>query len=128
MNTRKTLIALAFAAVGLPTTYALAAPSHLTDAQYIAVARCDGLAASKTLTAGDATAFDALMKSEGASRVAAVADRAEGARGDALRAASHAGATGKLGLIAERDGTCQALIRSGGAATASIAGPHFNAR
>ena len=45
----------------------------------------------------------------------------------ALRQANHADATGKLGLIAERDGACQVLAHSAGEASASIAGSHSNA-
>lgn len=45
----------------------------------------------------------------------------------ALRQTNHADATGKLGLIAERDGAGQVLAHNAGEASASIAGSHSNA-
>ena len=127
MSVNRTIIAFAAVAATLPASLAFAAPSHLTDTQYMQVARCDGLASSKALGVSDAASLDALMKVEGRARVAAVTDRADEARTEALRQAGHAGPTGKLGLIAERDGACQVLAHGAGAASASIAGPHSSA-
>ena len=93
----------------------------------MAAARIDGLASAKALGAGDAAMFDALVKAESRTRVAEILERADVARDDALRQANHADATGKLGLIAERDGACQVLAHNAGEASASIAGSHSNA-
>lgn len=90
------------------STSVFAAPTHMSDAQYIAVARCDGLADSKALAGGDAASMDAVVKAEGHNRSPDVTDRADQARSDALREANHAGPQGKAGLVAERDGACQA--------------------
>jgi hypothetical protein len=95
------------------TTAAIAAPDKFTDSQYIAAARCQALMTSANLGPVDAQAIDAVMKTQGASRSPDVADRAEDARAQAQRAASHAGAYGKGALIAERDGPCHALFTSG---------------
>ena len=126
MPANKTILTFAVIAATLPASLVFAAPSHLTDTQYLAVARCDGLASSKALGASDAASLDAVFKSEGRGRVSEVTDRADEARSNAIREAGHAGATGKLGLIAERDGACQVLAHGAGAASASIAGAHSN--
>jgi hypothetical protein len=91
------------------STAAFAQPSHLSDAQYIAAARCQVLMSSKTLGAQDTHSIDAAMKSEGASRSPMVSERAQDAADNAYLAVSHAGAYSKAALIAERDGPCQAL-------------------
>jgi hypothetical protein len=95
------------------STAAIAAPDHLTDAQYIAAARCQALMASSALGAVDMHAVNAVMTSEGATRSPAVADRADQARAQADRAARHAGPDTKATLIAERDGACHSLFAHG---------------
>ena len=92
------------------STAAIAAPDHLSDAQYIAAARCQALMASSALGAVDVHAVNAVMTSEGATRTPAVADRADQARAQADRAARHAGPDTKSTLVAERDGPCHALF------------------
>jgi hypothetical protein len=95
------------------STAAVAGPDKFTDSQYIAAARCQALMSSSNLGAVDMQGVDAAMKMEGATRSPAVADRADTARADAKRAASHAGPDGKGALIAERDGPCHALFANG---------------
>jgi len=97
---------------------AFASTSHLSDAQYLAAARCQGLMSSPALGKDDTSSIDALMKSESASRIPAVYDRADEMRSDAKREASHAGPQGRADLTAERDRSCQAWA-NGGPATAS---------
>ncbi len=123
MTFNKALIAVVFAAATLPSAGAFAAASSMTDAQYLALARCDGLASSKALGVADVSTLAGMFKAQGAGRTPAVSDRADEARSDAVRQAGHAGATGKLGLIAERDGACQAWARGAGAASASNSVP-----
>jgi hypothetical protein len=93
------------------STAAVAGPQTFTDSQYIAAARCQALMSSSNLGAVDAHDVDAVMKSEGASRSAEVADRAADARTVAQQAARHA--NNKAALIAERDGPCHALFANG---------------
>ncbi|HLZ84256.1 MAG TPA: hypothetical protein VKQ54_11875 [Caulobacteraceae bacterium] len=92
------------------STAAVAGPDRLTDAQYIAAARCQALMASSALGPVDMHAVDAVMKTEGASRTPDVADRADSARAQADRAARHAGPDAKASLVAERDGACHNLL------------------
>jgi hypothetical protein len=94
-------------------TAAVAGPDKFSDSQYIAAARCQALMSSSNLGAVDMHGVDAVMKMEGATRSPAVADRADTARSQAQRAASHAGPDGKGALIAERDGPCHDLFANG---------------
>ncbi len=99
------------------STAALAEPARFSDAQYIAAARCQALMSSASLGRQDTRAIDQALKANGGARTAAVFDRADEARDDAARAASHAGVYGKAGLIAERDGACRSF--TGGTMTAA---------
>ena len=101
------------------TGAALAAPSHLNDSQYLAAAHCQGLFDSHALGAVDASGINAVMKSEGASRLPEIAARADEARGAARRSADHAGALMKSQLAAERDGACQVWARGSSTTSAS---------
>ena len=92
---------------------AFAAPAHLSDAQYLAAARCSGLIASPALGKGDTQPIDAVLKSEGRVRMPVITQEADEARQNAMRQAGHAGAQGKAGLIAERDGVCQTFAHAG---------------
>ena len=103
------------------SSVALASPAHLSDAQYVSAARCGGLIGSPALGRGDTSAIDAVLKSEGRSRMPIVADKADEARRDAVREAAHAGVQGRAALAAERDGVCQAWNRAGVTTSASIA-------
>ena len=95
------------------STAAIAAPDKLTDAQYIAAARCQALMSSSALGPVDTHAVDAVMKTQGASRSPDVAERADDARAKADRDARHAGPDAKASLIAERTGPCQDLLARG---------------
>ena len=108
-------IAIAALAMATATTAATARPTHLTDGQYLAVARCQGLSTSKALGPVDVSGLDALMKAEGRGRLPEVEDRADAARTDALRQAGHAGENAKSALIAERSNACQAYLAPGAA-------------
>ena len=69
--------------------------------------------ASSALGPVDMHAVDAVMKTEGATRSAAIAERADEVRAQADRAARHAGPDTKATLIAERDGPCHSLLAHG---------------
>ena len=90
------------------STAVFAAPTQLSDAQYLAAARCQGLLTSSALGKQDASAIDRFMTSQERGRQSQVIDRADEARADAAREASHAGPHEKADLISERDGVCQA--------------------
>jgi hypothetical protein len=108
-------------------TGAFAGPTQLSDSQYLAMARCDGLASSPALGKDNASAIDAVFKAQGEHRLPEVTDQADEARSDAIREAGHAGPQGKAALVAERDGVCQAWVQDGGSNSASIAGhPNTN--
>jgi hypothetical protein len=106
MSMLKTLVMVAPLAL---STAAFAQPSHLSDAQFIAAARCQVLMSSKALGAQDSQTIDAVMKSESGSRSPMVSERAQDAADNAHQAISHAGAYSKAALVAERDGPCRAL-------------------
>jgi hypothetical protein len=106
----KSIIAAAALAA---TTAAVAAPSHMTDAQYLGAVRCQALMSSPALGKVDTAGISAVIKSQGDGRVSALYDRADETRTDALRQASHADASGRANLIAERDGACQAFASNG---------------
>jgi hypothetical protein len=100
---------------------ALAQPARLSDAQYIALSRCQALMASPALGREDTRDIDARLKAQGAARAQAVFDRADEAKDQASQAARHGGAYGKAALVAERDGVCRAL--GGAGAMAAATGP-----
>jgi hypothetical protein len=93
---------------------ALASGPHLTDAEYIAAARCQGLYQAKSLGPADASGINALIKSEGGSRMPAVLDRADSARDEARSQADHASSIMKPQYASERDGACQVWAKNGG--------------
>ncbi len=93
-----------------------AAPSHLTDSQYLEAARCRVLIASPALGAGDTKPIDATLNVEGRGRIAAVLDRADDVTESTQASVRHADSDGKAKLMAERNGVCQVLA---GAATST---------
>jgi hypothetical protein len=97
------------AAALVASTSVFASPARMSDAQYIAAARCDGLADSKALAGGDAASMDAVLKAQGRGRPAEIAEQADDARTAAIRQADHGGSVVRAGLVSERDGSCQAL-------------------
>ena len=94
---------------------ALASSQHLSDAEYIAAARCQGLYQAKSLGPADASGINAIMKAEGG-RMPAVQDRADEARDQARSQADHAGSVMKPQYASERDGACQVWAKNGGGA------------
>lgn len=96
------------------TTAAVAGTSHLTDSQYIAAARCQGLFNSAALGTTDSSGINKVMKSEGAIRDINVYQLGEDARTRASREARSAGGSGRSALVSERDGACQAYTHLGG--------------
>ena len=101
---------------------AAAAPTHLSDVQYMQAARCQALVASPALGKGDTTRIDALMKSEGASRIDYVHDKADEMRRQTTRLAADANPERRASLIAERDGACQAFASNGSNMAATSSG------
>jgi hypothetical protein len=104
---------IALVAAMVSTTAAFAGTSHLTDSEYLAAARCQGLFSAPALGAADASGINKLMKSEGSYRTPEVADRADEARTDAKRQARDGSAASRSALVSERDGSCQVWARSG---------------
>lgn len=108
------------------STAAFASPGAMSDAQYLAAARCSALIASPALGGGASPSLEALLRAEGRGRLPEVADRADEVRQDAMRQAGHAGTQGRAGLIAERDGPCRSFGQSSGGATAMRSQPNTN--
>jgi hypothetical protein len=92
---------------------AMAGTERLTDSQYLAAARCEGLYNSPALGKVDAAAIDKVMKSESAYRDPAILDRGESVRDAAKHEARSASPTTRTALTAERDGACQTYASIG---------------
>jgi len=97
--------ALAFAGAAFA-----ASSNDMTDTKYIAVAQCAGIAEG---VGADAAPFAEVLKAQSASRLGEVIDRADEARADAKRDASHAGVDGKAGFSRQLDGTCKSYLSQG---------------
>ena len=123
MSMLKNLVVLA--ALGA-SSLAVAAPSRISDTQYLQLNRCRALIASPELGGGDTTAIDAALKSEGRGRIDYIYDRGQEVQTDAARAAHRAGGDSRAQLIAERDVTCQALVGSVTTAAAPAKGNTAN--
>jgi hypothetical protein len=108
-------------AAGLATA-ALAQPARLSDAQYIAAAKCQALMATPALGRQDTRGIDAYMRAQGAGRSDLAQVLADEARDRAEQSARHAGGFAKAELVAERDGACRALGGGGMMAAAAPAG------
>ncbi len=117
----KIALSLALGVAALSATAAIAQPARLSDAQYIAAARCEGLMQSTALGRQDTSAVDKVLKAQSGARDYVVFDRADDAREAALQAARHSGVYGKAALVAERDGVCRALVGAPIVASASPA-------
>ena len=117
---KSSLIAASLSAAALAGV--ASAHPQLTDAQYLAAARCQALMSSSALGKVDSASIDAVLKSQASYRTPAVSDRADEIRQDAARAASHAGPNGKSALIAERDGPCASMARDVRVATMAGSG------
>jgi hypothetical protein len=112
MNSSKSKIALVslIAAASAVAGVASAENSNrLSDMAYIAAARCEGLAqGAKVDTAG----IKALMSNQDSARIPYVLDKADQAREDAKRQASHAQGYSLQTVNAELSGACQAYLKS----------------
>lgn len=105
--------AIVLAALGLAVAGAAVASDHLTDVDYLKANRCRGLA--EGLGAGDTAKLDAMIKTEGRSRVETIYTRGQEELARGKRDASKTDL--KERLSAELNGPCMAFL--GGAATAS---------
>ena len=112
----KTFIAVAALAA---TTGAMAAPSQMSDAQYLGAVRCQALMSSQVLGKSDTAGIDAVVKAQSAARISAIFDRADDVRSNARRQASHADASERAALMAERNGACQTWASNAGSGMAS---------
>jgi hypothetical protein len=110
------LAAAAVLAAG--ATSVTAAPTRLSDVDFIAANRCLGLMSSKALATPDADAMRQLLKGQTGGRVAYVYDKADQARQDAQTEAARGGAERLARLTAERDGVCHNLATTSTAAGA----------
>jgi hypothetical protein len=114
-------LSVALGLAAMSATAAMAQGARLSDAQYIAAARCEGLMTSAALGRQDTSAIDAMLKAQSGGREYAVFDRADGAREQAQQAARHGGVYAKAALVAERDGACRSLLGAPTLAAASSA-------
>ena len=94
---------LGVAAVAAPAT---AATVQLSDDQYLAAARCAGLAKG---LGGDAAVYDKLLRDQEVGRVGFIADQATDSRENAAREARGAGPDTKARFNAELSGVCHAI-------------------
>ena len=108
--------AILLATIGLAVAGAAAASSHLTDVDYLKANRCRGLA--EGLGSGDIAALDALIKTEGRSRVDTIYSKGQEELVKAKREASRT--DGRERLSAELNGPCTAF--EGGATASASAG------
>ncbi len=102
-------------------TAAAAAPSRLTDTQFIEANRCLGLMESKELGSPQAGAMKALVTAQSSARVSDAWDRGDQARSDAKIAGDHPSGYARGQLISERDGVCLSLLPSAQTSAASSA-------
>ena len=104
--------ALLLTVLGLAVAGSAMASGHLTDVDYLKANRCRGLAAG--LGAGDVASLDALIKTEGRSRVETIYQRGQEEQNRAKREA--AGIDGKERLTAELNSGCVAYMGAGAGA------------
>lgn len=100
---------LAAASIASVATAGYAQTARFTDAQFIKVSRCRGLAGSPGL-GGDKALYDAVIKAQRQGRETYTRDRADMARADAEHQARGANDTEKQALTAELSGACAALL------------------
>ena len=112
--------AILLATLGLAVAGSAVASDHLTDVDYLKANRCAGLAAG--LGQGDAASLDALIKTEGRSRVETIYQKGMEVQNRAKREA--AGTDGKERLAAELNGACVAYMGAGSSARAAAASSH----
>jgi hypothetical protein len=105
--------AVLLAAIGLAVAGAAAASDHLTDVDYLKVNRCRGLA--EGLGSGDIAGLDALIKTEGRSRVETIYTKGQEELNRGRKEATRTDSRERLS--AELNGPCTALL---GGAQASV--------
>ena len=111
------------AAIGCAAaTQALAAPTRLTDVQYMQASRCLGLMTSKALATPDAGPLAKYLQSQDWARSDYIESKADEMRQEAQHEASSRDAGLLTRLTAERDGACHAFLADW-ATTASGGGP-----
>lgn len=108
-------IAAAVTVVCVGLAGAAAAGVRMSDAQYVAAARCQALASAPSLGGASSHAFDALVRDQERGRTEMAYEAAQDAHDKAARQIRMAGPYEKSQLAAERDGACQALVSSTGA-------------
>lgn len=111
---RRIFAAAIAAASVVAATQAIAETTRMTDQQFIAAARCRGLAGSDALGRIDTTTIDAVIKASSRNRPQFIADAAATARDDAERQARRADEAGRTRLAAERDTLCTSVRAFGG--------------
>ena len=99
------MAALGIVAVVSPSP-ASAAAAQLSDGQYVATARCAGLA---TGLGSDASSFEKVLRDQEVGRMPMVMDQASETRDNAAREAKRAGPDTRARFTAERDGACHAI-------------------
>lgn len=97
------------AAITLSSAGLAFAADKVSDGEYLAAARCTGLAQG---AGQDAAAFEAFFKAQAKGRQSAVADRAEKIRDKARHSARIANDTQKGVFAQELTGACQAYAAS----------------
>jgi hypothetical protein len=98
---------------------AFAAPTRLSDVQFVAANRCLGIESAKGFAGPDADALRQLVKSQQWGRAEFINDQADQARDDGERDASRSGAENNVRLASERDGVCRSLVSTTTASTPS---------
>jgi hypothetical protein len=109
--------AIILATLGLAIAGAAAASDHLTDVDYLKVNRCAGIA--EGLGSSDAASLNALVKTEGRSRVETIYAKGQEEEARAKKAASSTDS--KERLSAELSGPCMAYLGGGGSTASAVA-------
>jgi len=116
---RFAIATITIAAACASAAVAVAAPTRLSDVQFLAANRCLGIESTKAFAGSDADALRQLVKSQEWGRASFIYDKADQVRDDGAREASRSGAENNLRLTAERDGVCRALVSTTTASTPS---------
>lgn len=98
------MVAVGVMAVVTPAS--AAGTAYLSDAQYLAAARCAGLAQG---LGADSAPYAKVLDNQDSGREGIVTDRAATTREEAAREARHAGPDARGHLAAELDGVCHAI-------------------
>ncbi|MBO9559001.1 MAG: hypothetical protein J7515_10500 [Caulobacter sp.] len=110
------LISIAAVALAASTVAPAFAADRISDSELVRASRCLGLAKASSLGEADATALQALVKTQSRGRDPLVQNRVASAERNASAQADKAKDDVKASLIAERDGACKALTSSSGGA------------